>query len=92
MQTEFPVTPTKDKRDWSAIRGEASVYVLALVVMGLIPIGVEVIDLLHKSIATMARVEQRMNADSRIIQIAIQQVDPERKRDIEAIEREYAPH
>ena len=93
MQTEYQINATPaTKTDWPAVRGEIGIYILAAVFTGLIVVGLQIVNLLQDSISAMGRVEQRMNADSRIIQIAIEQVDPERKPEIEAIEREYAPH
>lgn len=84
----IPATETK-RTDWATVCGHAAVYILGAVFVGLIVVACEVVRLQRESINAMDRLNQRMNADSRLIQIAILTVDPERKSDIDQIIRDH---
>ena len=66
-------------RDWSALRGELAVYLLSAVFIGLCFIGHDTIESIRELTAESKRLNQRLNADARLIQLAVETADPERQ-------------
>lgn len=66
-------------RDWSALRGELAIYLLFTVFIGLFFIGHDIIESIRELTAESKRLNQRLNADARLIQLAVETADPERR-------------
>ena len=66
-------------RDWAAIRGEISIYLLVACVIALALIGADLTSAIREDIAEKRRLNQRLNADARLIQLAIETADPDRQ-------------
>ena len=65
--------------DWAAIRGELSVYILAVVLAVFAIVAYDLTQAIREDIAEKQRLNQRLNADARLIQLAIETADPERQ-------------
>jgi len=79
MSTDVPFVRNETKTDWAAIRGEASIYVLAAVVGVFALFAYDLTQAVREDIAEKKRLNDRLNADTRFIQLALKQVDPERQ-------------
>lgn len=79
MQTEVPFSRKDSARDWAVLRGELALYLLAAVFTGWSLIAIELVSSNRELTAETQRLNQRMNADARLIQLAIETADPDRQ-------------
>jgi hypothetical protein len=79
MSHDVPFSRKESARDWAAIRGEVSIYVLAAVVGVFALFAYDLTQAVREDIAEKKRLNDRLNADTRFIQMVLKQVDPERQ-------------
>lgn len=66
-------------RDWADLRGEIAVYAMVVAVAVLAVLAHDLTQAIREDIAEKKRLNQRLNADARLIQLAIETADPERR-------------